>query len=531
MKFSELDLPEALLRAVEDLGFEEPTPIQAQALPPLLQRLDVAGQAQTGTGKTACFLLAAMTRLLEGERPASGQPRAICIAPTRELAIQIASDADLLSIHTDLTTALAYGGTQWDRQARIIEDGVDIIVGTPGRLIDFYKRRVLRLDKIEVFVLDEADRMFDMGFIKDISYLFRAVPPVGKRQALLFSATLNQRVMRLAWRFMKDPVEIAIEPENIVVDAVEQSLYHVSTNEKVSLLLGLLEREQPKRALVFVNRKRDGEELCWRLNHNGCQAAYMSGDIPQKKRERIIGAYKAGEIDLLIATDVASRGLHVDDVSHVFNYDVPQDCEDYVHRIGRTARAGAKGIAITLACENYVSNLPAVEKYVGYKIAADYPEDELLRPDRAGRFRSVRGKPYTGWPPAGAAPSRRQEASYSGDAPKAKKRKRNRSRGGAKPAADGATTEAATSQDAAAAPAGEQSAAATTPAPKAPATDNTGDAGNGEKKRERRSRSSNEGGGRTQADQAASPPRKKRKRERRRIGDGQGLTTPGASTE
>ncbi len=402
MKFQSLPLPAPLLRAVEDLGFEEPTAIQAQALPHLLEGKDLAGQAQTGTGKTACFLLATMKRLLEGERPADGAPRALVVAPTRELAVQIAADADNLSKYTDLKVALAFGGMDWGKQARALEAGADIVVGTPGRLIDYHRQRILKLSSVQVMVTDEADRMFDMGFVEDLNYLFRAVPHKSRRQSLLFSATLSHQVMRLARRFMNDPVEVAIRPERLVVEAIEERLYHVSSHEKFALLLGLLKSEEPGRAMIFVNTKRDGEELAWRLTKNGYSAVYMSGDLPQKKRMQIIEALKEGHVRYLVATDVASRGIHVDDVTHVFNYDVPQDPEDYVHRVGRTARAGATGKAITLACEDFVFGLAAVEAYTGHRIPAEHADDSLFAKDEAGSFRRTRGKPFVGWPLEGA---------------------------------------------------------------------------------------------------------------------------------
>ena len=432
MKFSELNLPAPLLRAVEDLGFETPTDIQAQALPHLLNGFDVAGQAQTGTGKSACFLLAVLDKLLQSEPMHDGSPRALIVAPTRELAIQIAADAESLSTHTDIRIALAYGGTNWEKQARTIQEGIDIIVGTPGRLIDFQKRRVLQLGHVECLVIDEADRMFDMGFIRDIQHLIRACPPKDRRQSLLFSATLSQQVMQLAWRHMVEPVEIAIEPERPVVEAIDQSLYHVSGREKVPVLLGLLHREAPNRAIIFVNTRRAGEELTWRLNHNGYQAVYMSGDIAQNKRLKILEAYKAGDVGILVATDVASRGLHVTDVTHVFNYDIPQDPEDYVHRIGRTARAGAKGRAISLACERFVYGLGAIEKFMSQKIPVEFIEDDLMTRDRAGRFHQQRGKTYTGWPPGGSSGGRdggnrsHQGGKGSGDGGGNRKRSRSR---------------------------------------------------------------------------------------------------------
>lgn len=398
MKFDELNLLEPLLAAIRDLGFEEPTPIQAKALPHVLGGRDIAGQAQTGTGKTACFLLGTLNNLLQTERPADGSPRAIVIAPTRELALQIASDAEALVTYTDIKIGVCCGGLSWEKQAKALQEGVDIVVGTPGRLMDYDRKRVLRLRRIAVVVVDEADRMFDMGFIQDINYLFRSMPKRSERQSMLFSATLSDEVMRLARRHMSDPLEVKIESENLVVDEIEQSLYHVANREKVSLLLGLLQREQPHRVMIFVNRKVDGEALTWRLNNNGYESVYLSGDLAQKKRLHIIDGMKAGHIEILVATDVASRGIHVDDVTHVFNYDVPQDPEDYVHRIGRTARAGAKGKAITLACEETVMSLPAVEALLGGKIPTEFADDDLYIPDRAGRFRRTK-QVYTGWPP------------------------------------------------------------------------------------------------------------------------------------
>ncbi|MEC9070725.1 MAG: helicase-related protein, partial [Myxococcota bacterium] len=291
--------------------------------------------------------------------------------------------------------------TGWDKQARDLENGCDIVVGTPGRLMDYYRRGILRTSDVQIFIVDEADRMFDMGFIRDIQFLFSRIPPKDQRQALLFSATLSQNVLTLAYRHMTDPVEVTIEPDVVVVEQITQELYHVGLGQKFSLLLGLLARESPQRALIFVNTKRDGEELTWRLNQNGYQVAYMSGDIPQKKRQRIIEAFKQGQVGMLVATDVASRGLHVDDVTHVINFDVPGDPEDYVHRAGRTARAGASGMALTLACENYVYNLPAIEKFIGSKVPLAEITEEVLAEDTGGRFRRRRGKTYCGWPPEG----------------------------------------------------------------------------------------------------------------------------------
>jgi ATP-dependent RNA helicase RhlB len=408
LKFDELNLPEALLAAIRDLGFEKATDIQEQALPLVLEGRDVAGQAQTGTGKTACFLLGILNSLLQTERPTDGSPRAIVIAPTRELAIQIAADAESLTTYTDIKTTIVCGGLSWDKQARSLQDGTDLVVGTPGRLMDYERKRILKLKRLQVVVVDEADRMFDMGFIQDINHLFRYMPKKSERQSMLFSATLSDEVMRLASRHMSSPVQVKIAPDRLVVEEIKQSLFHVSNREKTSLLLGLLQREQPIRTMIFVNRKVDGEALTWRLNHNGYESVYLSGDLPQKKRLKIIDAMKAGKIQILVATDVASRGIHVDDVSHVFNYDVPQDPEDYVHRIGRTARAGATGTAIVLACEETVMSLAAVEQLMECKIPVEFAEDDLYIPDRAGRFRRTK-QVYTGWPPASLGLSREDD--------------------------------------------------------------------------------------------------------------------------
>ena len=396
--FESLGLPEPLLAAIRDLGFVRMTAIQAQALPTMLKGDDVAGQAQTGTGKTACFLLATLDTLLRTTRPADGSPRALAIAPTRELAIQIASDCEALTTYTDIKHTVVCGGLPWGSQAKALEGGTDVVSGTPGRLLDMIREGKLKLGRVEVLIIDEADRMFDMGFIDDLSAIMRYVPLPGKRQAMLFSATLSHDVMRLASRWLKTPKRFEVRPDNVAAERIEQRLYHVSSREKLSLLMGLMQKEQPVRSMVFVNRKVDGEEVAWRLSNNGFEAVYLSGDLPQKKRLRIVEAMKAGQIVTLVATDVASRGIHVDDVSHVFNYDLPQDAEDYVHRIGRTARAGASGKAYTLACEDTVGALPAVEKLLGAPIPVAHAEDDDFVPDRAGRFPRNKGT-YTGWPP------------------------------------------------------------------------------------------------------------------------------------
>jgi ATP-dependent RNA helicase RhlB len=379
--FSSLDIPAVLMQGIEEAGFSKCTPIQAETLPLALQGRDVAGQAQTGTGKTAAFLIAVYNHLLihpaDSRRKAS-QPRALVLAPTRELAIQIHADALLLGRHAGLKVGLAYGGTGYDTQRETLEAGVDILIGTPGRLIDYYRQHVYDLKKIAALVLDEADRMFDLGFIKDIRYLLRRCPPPEVRLSMLFSATLSHRVSELAYEHMNNPVQVDIEPERVTAERVRQVLYHVSTEEKLALLVGMLRHVDPRRSIVFVNTKRGAERIWATLQGNGFKSAVLSGDVPQKKRQRLLREFQAGELPVLIATDVASRGLHIPDVSHVFNYDLPQDAEDYVHRIGRTARVGKDGDAVSFACEEFVYSLPDIEEYIGHKIpVATVPPDYL----------------------------------------------------------------------------------------------------------------------------------------------------------
>jgi ATP-dependent RNA helicase RhlB len=305
-------------------------------------------------------------------------PRAIVVAPTRELAVQIYEDARLLGQFTRLNILAVYGGIDYHGQREALRQKVDIVVGTPGRLIDYLRQRVYSLKAIEVVVIDEADRMFDMGFIRDIRYIMRRLPPYHLRQSFLFSATLGYREMELAYEFMNNPVKVSATPEQLTVAQVEEVLYHVSREEKLPLLLGLLKRERGERILIFTNTKRGAQWLADRLTLYGYESRAITGDIDQRIRLKVIETFKRGELPILVATDVASRGLHIEAVTHVVNYDVPQDPEDYVHRIGRTARAGASGKAITLADEEYVLALPAIEALVGYKIPVEWPEDELF---------------------------------------------------------------------------------------------------------------------------------------------------------
>ncbi|HEY6006837.1 MAG TPA: DEAD/DEAH box helicase [Geobacteraceae bacterium] len=378
MKFSDIDLPAEVHQGITDAGFTSCTPIQEQTIPLALAGRDIAGQAQTGTGKTAAFLIVLFTRLIQSRSDATGrQPRALILAPTRELVVQIEKDAQLLGRHVGLTIQAIYGGVDYMKQRDALKEGADVVIGTPGRLIDYLKQKVYTLKEIEVLVIDEADRMFDMGFIADLRFILRRLPPFDKRQNLMFSATLNTRVMELAYEFMNVPEKVSVTPETMTAERVDQVLYHVARKEKFPLLLGLLRRGM-ERTMIFVNTKREAEFLQERLHANEFPCRVISGDVEQKKRLRILEDFKEGKLPVMIGTDVASRGLHIEGVSHVINYDLPQDAEDYVHRIGRTARAGAEGKAISLADEDGAFYLEAIEEYCKLKIPTEWAEDDLF---------------------------------------------------------------------------------------------------------------------------------------------------------
>ena len=369
--FDSFDLHPSVIAGLHAAGFTRCTPIQALTLPYALQGRDIAGQAQTGTGKTAAFLVATMQRLLtKSALPERGptDPRAVIVAPTRELAIQIEKDFQHIGRATGLKSALIYGGVDYDKQRDMLRAGVDIIIATPGRLIDYFKQHVFSFRAVEVFVLDEADRMFDLGFIKDVRFLMRRLPERELRQCLLFSATLSHRVLELAYENMNEAEQLTVETENITADRVRQAIYFPASEEKIPLLIGLLSKSEAKRSMIFVNMKVAAEKVARRLDKQGFVVGMLSGDVPQKKRQSLLGKFQRGEIEILIATDVAARGLHIPDVSHVYNYDLPQDAEDYVHRIGRTARLGAEGDAISFACDMYAQSLPDIETYIGQKI-------------------------------------------------------------------------------------------------------------------------------------------------------------------
>ncbi|NND90853.1 MAG: DEAD/DEAH box helicase [Granulosicoccus sp.] len=378
--FHELELPEALLRATDELGFDACTEIQGLTLPVIAAGHDIAAQAQTGTGKTAAFLLGSFARLMsnDGGERRKDQPRMLVIAPTRELAMQIKKDADSLGVHTGLKCAVVYGGIDYEKQRRELAAGVDVLIGTPGRLIDYFKQKIFDLKKLEIVVLDEADRMFDLGFIADIRFLLRRMPPPPERLSMLFSATLSHRVMELAYEHMDNPAAIKTETTGVTADGVRQALYQPATDEKIPLLLGLLKSLDPARSIIFVNTKRTAERIENYLMGNDIACGTLSGDVRQNKRQAILAEFTSGSLPILIATDVAARGLHIDDVSHVFNYDLPQQAEDYVHRIGRTARAGTQGMAVSFACENYSFSLPEIQEFIGQSIPLEMITDELL---------------------------------------------------------------------------------------------------------------------------------------------------------
>jgi ATP-dependent RNA helicase RhlB len=436
LAFTDLELHDDVRAGLKEAGFTHCTPIQALALPPALQGRDVAGQAQTGTGKTAAFLLVIFQRLLAGRgngqdvkgedgKGGGRHPRALVLAPTRELALQIHKDALLLASGTSLTFGLAYGGVDYEKQRSALQQGVDVLIGTPGRVIDYFKQRVFNLRHIQVMVLDEADRMFDLGFIKDIRFVLRRLPPIDERQCLLFSATLSHRVLELAYEHMNEPELLKVESEKVTADNVKQVVYYPSNEEKMPLLAALLRQFDSARVMVFTNTRAATDRVERTLNANGFHAAAISGRVPQKKRQNLLQRFHEGEIPVLVATDVAARGLHIPDVTHIINYDLPQDAPDYVHRIGRTARLGARGEAHSFACENYAFHLPEIEEYIGYSIPLEQIDSNELPELNRPPPRKKR-PPHKGGRPDGRSRGRPSGPSRS--------RGRGRKRSGRKPA-------------------------------------------------------------------------------------------------
>jgi ATP-dependent RNA helicase RhlB len=366
MRFTELDLDPRLQRAIAERGYTELTHVQELTLDKSLQGQDVAVQSQTGTGKTAAFLITLFSHMLKQDR--GSRKKALIIVPTRELAVQIEGEARLLNGPLGLQIGCFYGGVGYVAQLAQIKAGPDIIIGTPGRLLDLAEKKRLNFRECGFLVIDEADRLFDMGFLPDLRDLVRQMPDRGDRQSMLFSATLNKLSRRVAEAYLNAPAFIAVTPEQLTVDTISQELYRVKSHIKLNFLLGLLKRRNPKNALIFTNMKHTAFLLAKQLQANGHKAKFLSGDLRQSERLQTIEDFMAGRFPLLVATDVASRGLHIDDLEMVINYDIPQDCENYVHRIGRTARAGAPGLAITLASEATSDHLEAIEKFIGMKV-------------------------------------------------------------------------------------------------------------------------------------------------------------------
>lgn len=440
LAFSDVDLPDVLLAAINDLGFERLTRVQEEVLPLSLEGRDIVAQAQTGSGKTAAYLLTLFSRILRTPRQSAVEnPRALIIAPTRELAVQIASDAEKLAVHTSISVHVVFGGIDYKKQQNRFASGVDVLIGTPGRLIDYHRKGAYSLHDTEMVVVDECDRLFDMGFAEDLRWLLHRLPYTDKRQSLMFTATLSRRVMQLGWREMTNPAEIVINREQLTPDTVHQELYHVAAHEKLSLLLGLLAREGGERIMIFLNTKHAARRLVEDLRRHGYVARDLTGDVMQTKRLKVLDDFREGKLPILVATDVASRGLHIDGVTHVINFDLPQDAEDYVHRIGRTARVGAEGKAFTLACDDYVYSLDAVHKYVGYEIPVCFAPEELFaevipfrhkpRESTAPRDRRSGGGPRDDRrpEPRRSAPPK-ESAQPSGDGEAANKRRRRRRR-------------------------------------------------------------------------------------------------------
>lgn len=387
MKFTDLQIAPEILQGIEGAGFTQCTPVQWETYTHGFLGRDVCVQSQTGTGKTAAFLITIYKLFTENMVP---NKKALILVPTRELAVQIEAEGNLLGKYLPYTYATFFGGVGYAPQEKALENGVDIMIATPGRFIDLYKSGKVNLKDVSVLVIDEADRMFDMGFIPDIRYIVKKMPPATERKTMLFSATLSQKVKGLAWEYMNDPKEIEIFSEQVTVDRITQALYHVGSDEKMRLLLGILKKYNPQNAIIFTNMKHTAESVSKRLTINGYANEYIMGDLPQKKRQKVIDGVKSGEIKFLVATDVAARGLHVDDLDMVINYDIPEDCENYVHRIGRTARAGKSGVAISLACEKFVKGLEAIEKYIDMKIPVEWFEDDMLVKDESAGMRIER---------------------------------------------------------------------------------------------------------------------------------------------
>jgi len=394
-RFHDFNLPDPLLHAVSDLGFEYCTPIQAEILPSTLSGKDASGRAQTGTGKTAAFLITVINRIMnnamQGKRR-SGTPRVLILAPTRELVLQITEEARQLARYCKLNIVSVFGGMDYVKQRKQLTAGaVDIVVATPGRLLDFKRRGEISLNKVEVMIIDEADRMLDMGFIPDVRKIIYSTPAKEHRQTLLFSATLTGEVTRLAAQWTRNSVTVEIEPEQVAVETVEQVVYIVTSDDKFALLFNIIDKQNLNRVLVFCNRRDEVTRLADMLTQYGINCSALSGDIPQKKRTRRLEQFKAGKIRVMVATDVAGRGIHIEGMDHVFNYALPREPENYVHRIGRTGRAGASGTSVSFADEEDSFYIPAIEEFIDRKLSCIEPEDDwLTMPEKVAESKSRR---------------------------------------------------------------------------------------------------------------------------------------------
>lgn len=381
MKFTEFSLHESLLQGIEGAGYVDCTPVQEQVLKSSLEGRDLYVQSQTGTGKTAAYLTSVIQELLT--RGESAGKKALVMVPTRELAVQVQEEAQKLAKFTSLKCASFYGGVGYDKQVASLKKGVDIMIGTPGRVIDLNHGNQMDLSSVAFLVIDEADRMFDMGFYPDLRTLIKVLPSSEQRQTMLFSATLNSYVKNLAWEYTRNPAEITIAAENITVDEIAQELFHVSSDDKMKLLLGIISHEKPESLIVFCNTKKSCEIVAKRLKMNGFESEFIIGDLPQKKRLTIMDKFKAGSIKCLVATDVAARGIDVNDLAMVINYDLPNEAENYVHRIGRTARAGKSGKAFTFCSEQDVYSLPPIERYIEKSIPSCVADESMFAEDKS----------------------------------------------------------------------------------------------------------------------------------------------------
>lgn len=399
VRFHDFDIPKPIMHGIADLSFNYCTPIQSAVLAHTLNGGDATGRAQTGTGKTAAFLITALTRLLR--HPAASRktasPGALVIAPTRELVLQIADDCEALSRYTGLTVVAVYGGMDYQKQlSKLHGKQVDVVVATPGRLLDFQRQQAIHLGQVEIFVIDEADRMLDMGFIPDVRHIIYSLPPKTKRQTLLFSATLTPEVNHLSAQWTRDPVIVEIEPEQVTVDSVEEIVYLVTAGEKYALLYNIITRLNLERVIIFGNRRDETRKLTDMLQHCQIKCDLLSGDVDQKKRMQTLDNFKAGKFRVLVATDVAGRGIHVEGVSHVINFTLPYEAEDYVHRIGRTGRAGKTGISISFASEEDSFYIPDIEEYIGHKLHCQYPDPEWLKLPEGIDLKNLKSSPRGG---------------------------------------------------------------------------------------------------------------------------------------